>query len=433
MRRLLPLLVLLLATAAHAEYRPIKIVLDDDGDQYLRIITWHQLWLRYTEFNPGTAIDPSGEQRDSALDIGMRRSRVLLYGQLTPRLHITTHFGFDNQTFNSGKKPQLFMHDAFVDYDVVPGALTLGGGLHYYNGVSRMTMASTMSFLAVDAPIFNWPTIERSDQFARMYGIYAKGRLGALDYKLAVNQPFATGGEATETGDYNNQRTGLSYAAYLSYAFADLEANALPYTTGTYLGKKRVINIGLGGYLEPEGIHFIEDGERETQALAVLGADIFADLPLGDAGALTAYGVFYRYDFGPDNIRNVGIMNIGSAATTGPDGDGAPDPLSVNGPGNAYPMLGTGNQIYALLGYLLPTELGDTRFQPYAALTAGLFDALADPALTFEGGLNILLYGHQAKLTVHVRNRPVYALDDAGDALVDSRANEVILQTQMAF
>ena len=60
MRRLLPLLVLLLATAAHAEYRPIKIVLDDDGDQYLRIITWHQLWLRYTEFNPGTAIDPSG-------------------------------------------------------------------------------------------------------------------------------------------------------------------------------------------------------------------------------------------------------------------------------------------------------------------------------------------------------------------------------------
>jgi hypothetical protein len=33
--------------------------------------------------------------------------------------------------------------------------------LHYYMGLSRATMASTLNFLTIDAPIFNWP-IENS-------------------------------------------------------------------------------------------------------------------------------------------------------------------------------------------------------------------------------------------------------------------------------
>ncbi|MCB9543548.1 MAG: hypothetical protein R3F65_14010 [bacterium] len=432
MRHALAALLALTATAAHAEYRPMKVDLDPDGKSFVRINTWHQVWLRYAEQNPGTAVN-GVEETDDAFDIGMRRSRVLIHGQLTPRLTMVTHFGFDNQTFDSGKKPALFMHDAFVQYDVVPDILTLGGGLHYFNGVSRMTSASTQSFLAIDAPTFNWPTIERSDQFGRMYGIYAKGRLASLDYRLSVNQPFKNDDkEPTERGDYNSRRHGLSYAAYLSYAFADLEPNTLPYTTGTWLGKKRVFNIGAGGYYEPDGVAWLEDGDRQTDALAALGVDLFFDQPIGDAGALTAYLVWYRYDFGPDNLRMAGTMNTGEPATTGPDGDGAPAALSLNGPGNSYPVLGTGDQLYALAGWLLPVALGDTRFQPYAAISAGLFDALDEPSLVFEGGLNILLYGHQAKLTAHLRNRPIFTLQD-GEALVDSRANEVILQTQMAF
>jgi hypothetical protein len=40
-------------------------------------------------------------------------------------------------------------------------SLNYGGGLHYYMGLSRATMASTLNFLTIDAPIFNWP-IENS-------------------------------------------------------------------------------------------------------------------------------------------------------------------------------------------------------------------------------------------------------------------------------
>ena len=55
-----------------------------------------------------------------------------------------------------------------------------------------MTSASTLNFLAVDAPIFNWLLIENSDQFARLFGIYAKGKLGKLEYRLNYSKPFVT-------------------------------------------------------------------------------------------------------------------------------------------------------------------------------------------------------------------------------------------------
>jgi hypothetical protein len=65
-------------------------------------------------------------------------------------------------------KNQLFFHDAWNEYAVIlPGeagkfSLSLGAGLHYYMGLSRMTMASTLNFLTVDSPIFTWPLIDNS-------------------------------------------------------------------------------------------------------------------------------------------------------------------------------------------------------------------------------------------------------------------------------
>ena len=58
----------------------------------------------------------------------------------------------------------------------------MGAGLHYWNGVSRLSSQSTLNFMTLDAPIFNWTNIEATDQFARQFGIYAKGQLDRLDY-----------------------------------------------------------------------------------------------------------------------------------------------------------------------------------------------------------------------------------------------------------
>mgnify|MGYP001762885987 FL=1 len=145
----------------------LKFNLNEDGSKYMRMIAWSQVWARSTEMNPGTMIN--GEAASTSTDIGLRRLRMLFYAQVSKRYMIVTHFGINNQTFTNGgavsstgtggygagKKPGMFFHDAWNEYAVVlPEAdkkfsLSMGAGLHYYMGLSRMTMSSTLNYLSL--------------------------------------------------------------------------------------------------------------------------------------------------------------------------------------------------------------------------------------------------------------------------------------------
>ncbi|MCC6410876.1 MAG: hypothetical protein IT270_04410, partial [Saprospiraceae bacterium] len=195
-------------------YKPLTLKLNEDGSKYIRFLMWHQFWATSTQNNPGT-LDANGNIAESSTDLALRRSRFLAYAQVSPRFLILTHWGINNQSFstggsniggnqtalasNSGKKPQMFIHDAWTEYEVVKEKLFLGAGLHYWNGISRLSSHSTLNFMTLDAPIFNWPLIETYDQFARQFGIYAKGQIGKLDYRFAVNKPFLNGIANTQT------------------------------------------------------------------------------------------------------------------------------------------------------------------------------------------------------------------------------------------
>lgn len=415
-----------LASTAQAqgakEYgKGVRLDLNPDQGQYFRFITWMQLWSRYIENNPGTLVD--GEEQDSTWDVGLRRVRFLGYGKLSPKLTVLLHMGINNQTYNGTRKPQLFVHGAWTQYDVVDKALTLGVGLHYWHGISRMTNASTLNFLAADAPITNWPTIERSDQFARDLGIFAKGKLGPVDYRLALNKPFSfEGSPGPDRADYILNNDSVAVAGYASWEFLDSESNLLPYTVGSYLGSKRVFNLGAGFRHQTDATATeAADGTRTLHNINLFGLDAFADLPLGDGSALTAYGVLYLYDFGPNHIRNIGIMNMGTGGT------------SFNGAGNAYPSIGTGEHVYAQVGYLLPGRYSGTQLQPYVTAQLSNLEALDDPATVFEVGLNWLVVGHHAKITTNYRSRPIFAVQEAGPPTSDGRASEVLVQSMMYF
>lgn len=407
------------------EYKPAMLKLSADGKQFLRFLTWHQVWTRYTDLNPGTTIQ--GEEQDSFLDIGLRRSRFLVFGDVAPGSTIVMHFGINNQTFNNQRKPQLFIHDAWVDYEVVPQHLNVGFGLHYWHGISRMSNASTLSMLALDGPILNWPTIERSDQFARFMGMFLKGHLGKLHYRVAVNKPFSTDRDFSnlppDVADYNPTSSGENFAGYFEYQFFDQEGEKLPYKVGTYLGKKKMFNIGAGFHYQPDGMMSnTADGGTEEHDILALGVDAFLDMPLSGGGAFTGYGVYYHYDFGPNHLRNIGIMNVGAGGT------------SFNGAGNAYPSIGSGDHVYAQAGYLLPVTFNDgIQVQPYLATQYSIFEALDDPSMVFEGGINWYLRDHFSKLTLHYRSRPIFEVKDNGEVKADSRGSEVILQTQVWF
>ena len=404
-----------------APYKGMKLQLSDDGSSYMRFLTWHQFWTRLTDLNPGSTV--SGTEQSLYPDFGIRRSRFLLFGEIEKRILVLFHFGINNQTFNNGKKPQVFVHDAWAEYKVFENYLSVGFGIHYWNGISRMTNSSTFRYLAIDAPIINWPTIELSDQFGRMMGIFFKGQVGRLDYRVAINKPFTAGPDQLVEGvaNFNNRANTWAYAGYFMLHLLDIESNLLPFLPGTYLGEKKVFTLGAGFLIQPDGMASLDNGERETHLQLSIGVDAFAEFPLGEnEGAFTAYIVFYHFDFGPNYVRNVGIMPIAAGGT------------SLNGPGNAYPVIGTGEHVYFQTGYLLP----GSKLQPYVGTQISSFEGLDDLSLMFEGGLNWYLHGQNAKLTLHYRARPIFVTEGTEgntQSKLDSFASELILQSQVMF
>ncbi|RTY92903.1 porin [Flavobacterium sp. RSP46] len=410
----------------------LKFNLNEDGSKFMRVIAWNQIWMRSSQMNPGTMI--GGEATSTATDIGNRRLRFLAYAQVSKRYMILTHFGINNQTFinggaagssgtggyGAGKKPGLFFHDAWNEYAVVlpekdkKFSFTLGAGLHYYMGLSRLTMASTLNFLTIDAPVFNWPLIENSDQFARQVGLFAKGKYGKLEYRMSYNKPYATNLTPTNTSNASNAvavdnsgNTKWSKAGYFEYQFLDQEANVLPFKVGSYLGTKKVFNIGAGFYTAPDATKTSINSTINKHDIKLFSADVFLDMPIGkkeNKMAVTAYSVLYDYDFGPNYLRNVGIMNIGSVD---PNFTGS---RAIAGAGNAQPTMGSGNIWYTQAGVLLPCKEAKPkiRIQPFGAVTYKNFDALEQSSTQFDVGSNFFLDGHHAKITAQYSTRPVY-------------------------
>jgi hypothetical protein len=362
---------------------------------------------------------------------------------------ILTHWGINNQSFiggatapsgpngtatasNNGKKPQLFIHDAWTEFEVKKDKLYLGAGLLYWNGISRLTSHSTLNFMTLDAPIFNWPTIETTDQFARQLGMYAKGQLGRLDYRLSLNKPFANGltplAVKKDGIAVNVLNENWATAGYVNWMFWDKENNKLPFYVGSYLGAKKVLNLGVGFYNHPgASLYKSAEGPDSTyQANRAFGADLFLDMPVNKAKgtALSVLATFYSYDFGTNYIRNLGILNLhSSGATTN----------SWAGTGNAQPTIGTGNIFYVQAGYQLPKLKNGTAFMPYVTLTNKNFEALADPSTQYGLGLNYFITGHNAKITLEYQTRPTYKVNTENNNAIERTGyrGEFILQTHI--
>ena len=428
----------------------LKLKINEEGTKYIRFIAWNQIWVRAMEMNPGTNVGDVPTQNHA--DIGLRRLRFLAVAQISPRYMIVTHFGINNQTFlnggNSGtagtgpnglgKKPALFFHDAWNEYALIQQkegkkfSLTMGAGLHYLLGLSRMSMGSTLNFMTIDAPIFNWALIENGDQFARQMGVFFKGKYDRLEYRVSINKPFYTSivpSDFANSNDAiavdNNGNGKYAFAGYFDYHFLDKESNYLPFKVGTYVGTKKVFNIGAGFYFAPNSTRSSVLNTVSEHDILLSSADIFLDMPIGKTEkkmAITAYSVFYNYQFGPNYLRNIGIMNVGSL---NPNFTGT---HALAGVGNAQPLIGTGQIWYTQIGVLLPNskEKPKVRIQPFGAYTYKKFERLDKASSQFDIGANFFLDGHHAKITPQFSTRPVYTTNSSY-----SLKSEFLLQFQV--
>jgi hypothetical protein len=358
-------------------YKPLTVHLDDSGHKYLRFITWHQVWAQTNNLEVDNAklqITPQ-----------LRRSRLIAYAQVSPRFLIFTHIGLNSLTApnltslgNNGDSPQIFLHGAWTEFKASKGdQLFIGGGLHYWKGLTRLANQSTLNFLTLDQtrPFIHWHSLGVSDQFARHMGAYAKGQIGKFDYRVAVNMPhrnplnqgFNYGPDTTlayrghMTLDRDGNPTGQTIVeGYFRFNFFDTESLKLPFQVGSYLGKKKVFGVGVGFFAHPNGMYNQVTGEHDD--LFHAAADVFLDLPTS-SGCVTAYASFINFNYGQNFVSR---------------------------------WAGTGTALHGQIGYYVDKF----KVMPYVSYQTVNYEALADNISALNAGVNYFVLGHHAKLTL---------------------------------
>ncbi|MCB0460405.1 MAG: hypothetical protein KDC74_10385, partial [Flavobacteriaceae bacterium] len=261
----------------------------------------------------------------------------------------------------------------------------IGGGLHYFNGISRLNNQSTLNFMTLDNNRQSWSTLGLTDQFARHVGAFAKGKFGKLQYRVAINDaltngldtrdPYDTNGAAVYAGKrlLGSKDAGKVYAGYFDYNILDQESNFLPFKVGSYLGTKKVFNIGAGFFLHPNGSVVADNGSLKGDDVSIFAIDAFYDAPVGsDNSAVTAYATYQSNNYGENYM---------------------------------FSAYGTGSMLYSHVGYLIGGDKTKTRFQPYLSYGSNSYDATDDNMNVLGVGINAYMSGHNSKLTLEYKNQ----------------------------
>lgn len=451
------------------EKSALKFNINSDGSHYFQATFLNQTWVRFNESNPGTT--QFQKNTPTTFDIGLRRTRIQLFGQINDRTFIYFQFGQNNynSAFNyapvaitsgtnttyiyGNRKLAPFFHDALCELKVSKGnELKIGGGLTIMNGLSRFAQPSIGTIMTMDVPVFLQYSVDQIDQFDRRLAIYARGIIKKVDYRIYLSDPFPIGTNGSTPAALSTNATFVNpvvlakgygpginkqFGGYLAYNFFENEAHSTPYMTGTNLGSKKVFNIAIGGVYQKaatwrqrlDNSGLVKDTVYEN--MLHLSLETFLDMPLNkDKGtALNAFAGYYNTNYGKNYLRYNGLMNPATGSI-------ANNLLQSSAYGNAFPMFGTGQVVYTQLGILLSKKLlGEKNGQlmPYLSGQYADYFALQNKTmLVLSAGLNWFIQGHKSKLTLDYQNRPTYykegTLVKAG-----SRKSCLVLQYQIFF
>lgn len=114
-----------------AEKNELKYNLNESGTHFFKATFLNQAWLQLNQSNPGSTV--IGVPKDNTLSIGLRRTRIQMFGQLSDHVFVYLQFGMNNfnylnggfsQTASSQRKVQAFFHDAVAEYMVLKTKIT---------------------------------------------------------------------------------------------------------------------------------------------------------------------------------------------------------------------------------------------------------------------------------------------------------------------
>ncbi len=428
-----------------AEKTSLQYNLNEEGTHYFKATFMNQTWLRYNQNNPGTK--ENDEPKTDNFGVGLRRTRIQLYGQLTDKVFLYFQFGQNNfnAVYNSSgnRKIAAFFHDALCEYKLSRGnQLKIGAGLTVANGLSRFSQPSVGTIMTMDVPVFAQSTVDQTDEFNRKLSLYARGQISHFDYRILISDPFPISSNGapvppiSTNATFNSRSTNKQYSGYFIWQFLEHESHLTPYMTGTYLGSKKVLNLAAGFIFQKDAMWRLNNAaDTATENLRHLAVEAFLDMPLhaGTGDAISAYAGYFNTNYGSNYLRYNGLMNPANGTTLT-----AQNSITGQGPtfGNALPMFGTGSVVYAQAGYLLPKnlEVGKGKLMPYASATLAKFDRLQGlPTNSWNAGVNYFIKGHSAKLSIDWQNRPTYLVINANTVVKSERKNAFTVQYQIAF
>lgn len=377
----------------------VKWKLNEQGNATTKLSLATQFWTRTTQLNDGSTTK-TNELINSETDFALRRTRLILNSNLNDRLIFYTQLGFNNLSAAS-QKPQIYFHDVWAMFRIIPKSCYVGFGLNGWGGISRLSNTSFQKTLTLDNPGINYPNVNHTDIENRQLGIFTKGTTGRLSYRAALSKPFAYNGlpakQLQEKGyEYPSER--MEYKGYFAFHFLDKEYFNSPYVDMTYLGTKRICNLGAGFDIYPQSIaEFDASGSQKLKNRNLFATDLMLELPIKNNQTVSVYSVWYSYDFGRNYLRLSGVMNNWSGGT------------KAEGAGNNEFKAGTGTIWYSVAGYLFPQQFLRLpgRIQLFYAFTDKRFEALSTNLKNHDLGANYYVAGQKLKFSFQYSLRPI--------------------------
>ncbi|ALJ06223.1 hypothetical protein APS56_14245 [Pseudalgibacter alginicilyticus] len=380
---------------------PLFLMSQDNRD-FKPEIKWNmfaQIWLRYSDLNDGSLVN--GEPTSELSDISIRRLRIPISSQVTPKIYMYSVLGGNNYNYQN-KEFNIDILDLYVEY-TFGKFLEVGFGKSGWLGLNRWNIRSNTSLMGLDSPLFTLNTVDKTDDLGRLFGGWLKGQIGHFDYRLSFKRSLATSTAPNGMVDFANNRPRIRTSSYVKYQFFEHESNKSAYQEGTYLQTKKVFNIGAGFQYQEKAMSDGDayDASTHFYNMEHWAVDSFLNLPLKNDDAITAYLGYYYYGFGKNYIRNIGADN--------PTSGGGSD---FNGHGIAFPMIGTGNTWYTQFGYATKqTKLFNHQviIQPNFAIQHSKWEALSDHMTVYDFTVNFLVNGKQNnKISLGYQHRPIF-------------------------
>lgn len=403
--------------------------LNDDHSRYISFSGYAELWARYAQLNPGSLIN--NEAKSEVSDLSLRRVRVKMTYKPTEKLMFVLQGGTTNVNMNAKASNYFDLLDAYAEYSF-NDKIAFGAGRSTWRGLSRFS-TGPLNTLLYDLSAYATSNAGATDYTVRELGAYIKGQLGKFDYRLVVADPYtmSTSDPKVNVASFSKNSPNKDFSGYFRYAFLDKENISTPFNSGTYVGKKNVLSLGAGfDYIHDAMWHQDINKNTINDDMKSFAVDLFYDAPLNKekGTSISAYGMAMHNDYGPNYVRYVGTNNPATSVDV--------TQASLNGAGNAMPVIGTGNTYYVQLGGTLPylnKEKKNLQLQPAVGMQLSNLKGLHDNAVIYDAGISLLMNGMSSRLTFDAQNRPIFTGEPSHNAVVSDRQWQFVLKYRIDF